>query len=577
MKRVALLLAAFFVLAPTAAANIDGGPTPFHAATSAPAGLHAFLLSPGEAALRYYPRTPSFAWSPAGNGGGSYEFELATSRAFSDSSLLFSYTNLKMPALSIAHQLPWMTGVPYALWAHVRWVSADGKQVTPWSTPFGFNIRWSDGDFPQQLPAPEGMMRWKPIEGATRYEVLFPDISPPYSFETTTNAADEREFFTFKQNDPAMWSNVHWRVRALRYVDDKDLLKNGLPRVSYGPWSPTFTSVNPPQSLGLLGTTETVSDVENVGKATKPHQLMPGFAWRPTAPTLSPLGSVGSSLYRVYIFTDDHCVNRVFTGSVVGSPAYVPRVTGGPLALPKSASELTDWDQRPYTITWGEEGKTFDATGKAIKSTEVAGTSSGSTSTGAAATASPSGDAHVDLWDSGWPNGRYYWTVVPVVAEPTGKPAAGATSANIEYDDAVVPQDQCEAGIGMSFGKVSQPVVTRSSTPWVSGLAPTGRMIASAAKVPAVHDSPLVAWEPALGATTYEVQVSHKAYPWKTTWTTTTPGTSVVLPLGKSSVGTWWYRIRGINPALPAGAQTMTWSSPVRLRVTGDSFRVVKG
>src|SRR5438067_727490 len=382
MKRVALILAAFFVLAPTAAANIDAGPNPFHAVTSAPANLRAFLLRPDETPLKYYPRTPSFVWSPVASRDGSYEFELATNHSFNDSAVLFSYTKLKMPAVSIAHQLPWMTGVPYALWAHVRWVSTDGKQVTPWSTPFGFNLRWADDDFPQQLAAPEGMMRWKPIAGATRYEVLFPDVSPPYTFQTTTNAADEREFFTFKWDNPAVWSTVHWRVRALRYVDDKDVLKNGLPRVSYGPWSQTFTSVNPPLSIGALTATDTISDVwDKKGEAPKPHGLMPGFAWTPSAPALSQLGWVGSSLYRVYIFTDDHCVNRVFTGSVVGSPAYVPRVSGGPLALPKTTSDLIDWDQRPYTLTWGDEGKTFDATGKQVKSTEVAG----SAASGAAA------------------------------------------------------------------------------------------------------------------------------------------------------------------------------------------------
>ena len=565
MKRLAVTLAAFFVLAPTAAANIDAGPTPFHAVTTAPTNLRAFLLRPDEAPLKYYPRTPSFAWSPVTRRDGSYEFELATNRSFTDSAVLFSYKNLKMPAVSVAHQLPWMTGVPYALWAHVRWVSGDGKQVTPWSTPFGFNLRWADGDFPQRLSAPEGMMRWKPIDGATRYEVLFPDISPPYSFETTTNAADEREFFTFKQDNPEIWSAVRWRVRALRYVDDKDLLKNGLPRVSYGPWSQTFTSVNPPLSLGSLSATDTISDVwDSKGQAVKPHELMPGFAWSPSAAALSPLGWVGSSLYRVYIFTDDHCVNRVFTGSVVGSPAYVPRVSGGPLALPGTMKALPDWNTAPYLTTWGDEGKVFDATGKAVKSNELPGKGSA--------------DASVDLWDSGWPNGRYYWTVVPVSAVPSSKLTPGtAYDGNIEYDDAVVPQDQCEAGIGMSFGKITQPVVTaRSSTPWVSGLAPSGRVIASAAKVPTVHDSPLVAWEPAAGAMTYEVQLSRRSYPWKTTWTTTTAATSVVLPLAKTDVGTWWYRIRGINPALPAGAQAMSWSKPVRLRITGDSFVVVK-
>ena len=187
------------------------------------------------------------------------------------------------------------------------------------------------------------------------------------------------------------------------------------------------------------------------------------------------------------------------------------------------------------------------------------------------------GDANVDLWDSGWPNGRYYWTVVPVTVEAFGALDPKSSDQPVEYHDTAVPQDQCEAGQGMSFGKISQPVVTaESNKPWVSGLAPDGRMIASAAKVPLVHDSPLVAWQPAVGATTYEVQLSRKQYPWRTTWSTATAATSAILPLGKAAVGTWWYRIRGINPALPTGAQAMSWSKPVRLRVTGDSFVVVK-
>jgi len=129
----------------------------------------------------------------------------------------------------------------------------------------------------------------------------------------------------------------------------------------------------------------------------------------------------------------------------------------------------------------------------------------------------------------------------------------------------------------MSFGKVSQPVVTSGGDlPWVSGLAPDGRVVASAAKVPQVHDSPLVAWEPAVGATTYEVQLSRRSYPWKVTWSTTTAATSLVLPLGSGQTGTWWYRVRGIDPALPNGAQAMSWSKSVRLRITGDRFVVVK-
>jgi hypothetical protein len=559
--RLVLVLAATLALVPSAGARQAGGPTPFHAASAAPTGLHAFLLRPDETPLRYYPRTPSFGWTPVAARGGTYTFELATSRGFSDASVLFTYTKLGIPALAVPHQLPWMTGLPYALWAHVRWESANGKAVTPWSQPFGFNMRWEDTDYPQQLPAPAGLVRWKPIEGATRYEVLFPDIRPAESFQTTTNVADEREFYTLHQI-PAFVSAIRWRVRAIRFIDDADLLKNGLPRATYGPWSKTFTSVNPPVSLGALAPTDTISDAWNKkGQAAVPHELTPGFAWTPSAPVLSDIGLFGSSLYRIYIATDDHCVNIVFRGSIVGSPAFAPRTQNGPFNLPQSTLELATWVGPPYLATHGAEGNSFDATGKPADSSEL----------------SSGGDAKVDLWDSGWPNGRYYWTVIPVTVETSGVPDPKAVSQPIAYHDVDVPQDSCEAGLGMSFGKVSRPVVTAGSQmPWVSGLDPGGRVVAAASKVPTVHDSPLVAWKPAVGATLYDVELSRQKYPWKVTWQTRTAATAIVLPLGKAAVGSWWYRVRGINPALPVGADAMTWSNPVRLRVSGDRFVVVK-
>ena len=126
-----------------------------HAAPAAPQNLHAFGLRVDEPVVHTFSRTPSFAWNPV-RGAKSYEFELSTSRTFTDANVLFQYTNVTIPALAVDHQLPWMTGVPYALWAHVRWVSADGKQVTPWSAPYGFNLRWRDTDYPQQQDAPPG-------------------------------------------------------------------------------------------------------------------------------------------------------------------------------------------------------------------------------------------------------------------------------------------------------------------------------------------------------------------------------------------------------------------------------------
>jgi hypothetical protein len=81
---------------------------------------------------------------------------------------------------------------------------------------------------------------------------------------------------------------------------------------------------------------------------------------------------------------------------------------------------------------------------------------------------------------------------------------------------------------------------------------------------------------PAVGATLYDVQLSRTSYPWTTTWSETTPATSAILPLSSHNVGTWYYRVRGVNPALPDGAQAMTWSKPVKIRISGDRFKVAK-
>ena len=55
---------------------------------------------------------------------------------------------------------------------------------------------------------------------------------------------------------------------------------------------------------------------------------------------------------------------------------------------------------------------------------------------------------------------------------------------------------------------------------------------------------------------------------------TLTLGTSTVLPL---KPGTWYYRVRGFNYALPTGAQQMSWSDPAKIVVAKPRFRIVGG
>jgi hypothetical protein len=445
-------------------------------------------------------------------------------------------------------------------------------------------MRWQAKDVPSALPAPLGLVRWTPVEGATAYEVLYTDQSPSASFYTTTNVADQREYWTFHQAS-VFSSTIHWRVRAVRYVDQEKPLPNGLPAVSYGPWSPVQATPIPPGPLlaGPLTPTRTISDTTDLpGGPAHAHALTPGFAW--SGGVSVPGLAVGSPLYRVYVSTDDSCVNTVFTGAVVGSPAYAPRIYGGPLALPQNTADLAIWQGGRFKLG-GPEGDAYSVTGDKVVTNEdpskPVGNAVPKAGDAAAATLNGKPVARVDLWDSGWPNGRYYWTVVPVAtqvkvldkapAAATGQPA----STPLVYADTATPQDACQSGRSMSFGKISSPVVASASTPFASGLAPGGRMVAAVRRAPLFHATPLVAWEPATGAQTYQVQWSKRRYPWAAANAAPleTPATSVVLPIRKP--GTWYYRVRGVNPALPAGAQTMTWSKPVEIRISGDVFAVV--
>ena len=554
--RLAAVILAMLAIAPAA-----------DAAVSAPSGLKPFLLRADEAPARTFPRTPSFAWRPV-RGTKRYEFELATRRNFADGSRVWTGT-AKIPTVAVPISLPWMTGTPYALWARVRAVTARG--VSNWTAPYGFNTRWTA--VPQQLASDPGLMRWSTVEGATGYNVWL--LAPNKVVATKTNVADEREFWSFHQ-DPAATGVVRWRVRAVRTRVGTSA--NGMPSVSYGPWSPVYVELNTPLAASPLAASTMASDLASL--APTAFRLMPSLGF---VGSLSADG-LARELYRVYVTTDRDCVNVVYRGSVVGSPAWAPRVTG-PLTLPANQEELLK-ARNGYIVSDGKQGKTFAVDNSAALENEsragaaatTGGTTGGTggTSGGGAGTeeqlekveSAALAPPLIDLWDNGWPENRYYWTVVGV------KMRSGVADANsIEYQDVELPQDACAAGRVSTFGKVSEAVVTTSGGPYVTGLSPAGTLFSAARKRPIVYGNPLVAWRPALGADRYEVQWSRKAYPWAKTGTVETPATSTVLPLAKT--GTWYYRVRGISLALPEGGRQMSWSKPVAVRVSGPRFRIV--
>lgn len=562
----------------TASASAMGSGVP-----GAPRALRGFELRPNESATHTFSRTPAFAWSPV-RGASCYEFELATSRGFDGSSVIWSnvpygagsgkfcravtmtapsadgegseggdsgsssggvrtvIAPIKIPATSVNLVLPWFTGKPYALYAHVRAITTRG--ATAWSKPYGFNMRWEDTPVP--LATRPGLVRWTPVEGATFYEVWYGSTTDFINkiVQTHTNVADQRDLYTLHLEE-GWWRTVKWRVRAVRQVTGS--LLNGLPAVSYGPWTATYATTNPGWSSGKLRVGAALSDSVSSGWSP-PHQLMPGLTFTGD----QGLDGHQYRLFRAYAFTDSDCVNVVFRGSVVGSPAFAPRING-PLKLPGSQTELDEALIGVLPNGMTESATTFAADTYPITSTEtIAGERS---------------LLRIDLPDLDVGTTRYFWTVVPVaiIVHPV--------TGEFEYWDVESPQDACESGRMATSGKESKPAVTTSGSPFVSGLTPKGRLLAQAGRNPVVYSTPLVAWRPVVGATAYEIQWSRSKYPWRAQGKTSTYATSSVLHL---PAGLWYYQVRGLSRA-QIGTPVMTWSAPVAVRIMRPTFKIARG
>jgi hypothetical protein len=541
-RRTVLAVLALALVVPASA------PARQAALPNAPTGLKAFLLNFDESPSRNFSRTPSFAWHPLER-ALSYEFQLATSSRFRENSVVWSATGLKTPATSVPIALPWVTGKPYSLFARVRAKTQLG--TTHWSSSFGFNVRWTQ--IPAPLPAPNGLLRWTPIDGATGYQIWEVNIGGGATkvHSVATNVTDMRDWFTFHQT--LSWvGTASWRVRAIRAT--YGTAQNGQPSTSYGAWSPIFYTHAIPPSASRITLGSTVSNVIGTVATPAAHALMPGFSWSGD----ESFSGTPYELYRVYVFSDSDCVQPVLTGSVVGSPSWVPHVSG-PLKLPASLEDIAA--ARNTILEDGDQSGTFDLAHMELTPSETvpsASSDSGGGTTGA--------EPRLDLWDRAWPSGVYYWTVVPV------KFGINAITDALEYQDVELPQDACARGRIGTFGRVSQPIPTGSTTSYVVGLSVAGRvMSSSASRSPRVYGSPLVTWSPPLGADEYKIEWSRTRYPFTKAGSTVTPATSATLPL---EPGTWYYRVRGIDLGMPTAAQEMVWSSVRKISVARPVFRI---
>ena len=124
--------------------------------------------------------------------------------------------------------------------------------------------------------------------------------------------------------------------------------------------------MNPPFAVGPAKPVATVSDVVATGGASAPaHRLTPAFVFGGN----QPFAGEATELYRVHVFTDQGCVNRVYSSSIVGSPAYAPRFSGA-LALPNTAGGVVG--ARGIYLADGLQGATSAADGEKINGQRVA-------------------------------------------------------------------------------------------------------------------------------------------------------------------------------------------------------------
>lgn len=407
-------LGALALAAPAQAARAD-----------APTGLHAFLLRSDEPRATTFARTPAFAWNPVA-GALRYEFQLSTASIFREGGILYEDEALTSPAAAVPLALPWISGSPHSLFARVRAVLPNS--VTQWSAPLGFDMRWRT--LPTPIETYPGLLRWTPVEGATGYAVwyLFPDGTET-KVHVLTNVVDQREWYTLHQGS-SFSGKVKWRIRAFRRVYGNRA--NGLPATSYGPWSPIYSTANPAFATGPMKALATASDT--VGHAASPdtHRLAPAFLFSGN----TSLYNQTAELYRVHVFTDRDCINRVFSSPVIGSPAYAPRPLGPPGGSP-SRTAFTP-GARVNAVTF--DGEAITPNEELPPAAPFTGANAPDTTTGsstAAATPAPVGPGEVgapgDLWDIDFDRGaRYFWTVIPVgsVTSSGGAALLGAPAAS---------------------------------------------------------------------------------------------------------------------------------------------------
>ena len=361
--------------------------------------------------------------------------------------------------------------------------------------------------------------------------------------------------------DRAFTGAITWRVRAVRRVAK---LQGFITPVNYGPWSQTFTLDEPrdgrrdrPPGRGGDGSRDEHAD-EREGTRDDAGVRLRRLDVTPTEASTASTGSTSSA-------TSSASTRSSVERSSVALPT--PHATRARSSFrPRRRTSR----MRPVTILEiGDEGKTLHGGGNPLQVRRAR----------PPAPPAVAAAAGIDPGCVGAPVHRSSRPRTAPGRRSSSSRAAGRTGGSSGRSS---PSSSCP-----SSGRTGRSSATSTSTPRCRRTPapadasspsarhprpssparaprtrqvslPAGRLIASAGNRP-FYGHPLVAWLPAPGADTYEVEWSPTRYPWRTANRIQVDGgTAATLPL---KPGKWWYRIRGINSALPDAHQFMSWSA----------------
>ena len=257
-----------------------------------------------------------------------------------------------------------------------------------------------------------------------------------------------------------------------------------MPAATHGPWSPVYTSSNPaptdgPDPLSRNGFGHHLQRQQVVAGSLDDARLR--LERRRDARRRA-----GAVLPRRSLH-GQQCLNRVYAGATVASPAYAPRVFGGPLPMPQSdggiaaaASSFSGFGTDRATTRRRRPVTPNEETAQATPTTSI-GNGHG-----------PPGSPPQRFGAPGRPVGRQVAVERLLLDGHSGRVESVAGA----YIDMELAQDVCAAGQVAAFRDLEPAVRHQERTAFASGLSVGGRLV-SATMTAKFYGQPLVAWTPA--------------------------------------------------------------------------------